>query len=95
MAEKYRPSNGTEGECFIAAWCDRCEHERLHRETEGNADGCSILTRTMVYEVDEAKYPVEWIIDAEGPKCTAFVPSGEALPAPRCTKTPDMFEGPA
>ena len=19
--EKYRPSNGTEGECFFAAWC--------------------------------------------------------------------------
>lgn len=92
MAEKYRPSNGTEGESFMADFCAKCERDRAHQESGGEADGCTIIARTMAYGVDEAEYPVEWIRDeTEGPKCTAFVPSGEPLPAPRCTLTPDMF----
>ena len=25
MTEKYRPSNGTEGEWFMEEWCGRCQ----------------------------------------------------------------------
>ena len=91
MSEKYRPSNGTEGDTFIAEWCDKCEHERAHRENPHAVDGCAILTATMLYDVDEAQYPIEWIVDATGPRCTAFVPDGEQIPLPRCTRTIDMF----
>lgn len=94
MAEKYRPSNGTEGDCFQAAWCEKCERDREYQESNGGKPGCEILARTMACDVDDPRYPIEWIVDADGPKCTAFILAGTDLPAPRCTKTPDMFEEP-
>ena len=97
MAEKYRPSNGTEGMAFFSQWCEHCVRDKAMREGEpieecDDTEVCSIIGDTFAYEVDDPKYPIEWIIDAEGPKCTAFIPSGEPLPQ-RCTLTSDMFEG--
>lgn len=67
--EPYRPSNGTEGEFFQEAWCYRCA-----RDTE--ARPCSILTRTMAFNIEENGYPKEWIRDVGpwpgNPRCTAF-----------------------
>ncbi len=63
--EKYRPSNGTEGDCFRAQWCDKCAKDANH--------DCRILARTMAYSVTDKEYPSEWIYDAEdNPICTAF-----------------------
>lgn len=82
----YRPSNGTEGDIFRASWCDRCERDRLYRETGGNAplnedgsNGCSIIARTMGYDLDDPKYPKEWrrreaATEYPGGECTAFEP---------------------
>ena len=58
----YRPSNGTEGEMFMAQHCDRCVL----------ANGCQILPRTMLYDVEDAQYPREWVEQEKGPICTAF-----------------------
>jgi hypothetical protein len=63
--EKYRPSNGTEGECFMAEWCDRCAKD-------AKPLSCSIITDTMAYDVDDAEYPSEWVWDGKTPRCTAF-----------------------
>ena len=68
--ERYRPSNGTEGEIFQEEWCERCAKDSPSRP-------CSILTRTMALAVDEPGYPKQWVRDAEGdwprnPRCTAF-----------------------
>lgn len=82
-AEKYRPSNGTEGAGFICAWCEACERD-IHED-------CPILAATFLYDVDDANYPAEWIEDESGPRCTAFIPLGEPLPTPRCMETADMF----
>ena len=62
--EPYRPSNGTEGEIFMADWCDVCSK---HKD-------CPILTATLCYEVSEPEYPRDfWVYDAGGrPKCKAF-----------------------
>ena len=30
--EKYRPSNGTEGDCFFAGWCCKCQRDKAMRE---------------------------------------------------------------
>jgi len=64
---KYKPSNGTEGMSFMDKFCDRCLF----------GDDCDILGDTMVYDVDDNKYPKEWICD--------FV-KGEGFKNPRCTK---------
>ncbi|MDQ3288657.1 MAG: hypothetical protein M3Q42_10445 [Pseudomonadota bacterium] len=62
--EKYRPSNGTEGDGFMAQWCDRC----------AKLADCEIVTATMAYDVEDDEYPGEWIEDeANGPRCTAFI----------------------
>lgn len=85
-SQTYRPSNGTEGEGFISAWCCNCERDR-HED-------CTILAATFAYDVEDAEYPREWCFDRQGrPQCTAFVPEGQALPPPRCPDTLDMFGG--
>lgn len=82
----YRPSNGTEGHGFIAAWCDICARDDGGR--------CPILARTMAHAVDEPSYPTEWSFDDAGaPQCTAYVPAGDPLPPERCPFTIDMFGG--
>lgn len=103
----YRPSNGSEGECFRDEFCDQCEHDRLYRETDGNAplnadgtNGCSIIARTMAYEVTDPLYPVEWRRRADATEypdaeCTAFEPERPAGSPPketRCTLTKELFE---
>lgn len=92
--ELYRPSNGTEGEAFITHWCGQCERSgRPGKPDDAGHElmGCSIVGRTMYYDIDDAEYPREWVVGEDGPKCTAFVPEGQPLPPPRCTATGDLF----
>lgn len=96
MAEKYRPSSGTEGMAFFSQWCERCARDKHMSEGKpfeecADDEVCSIIGDTFAYKVDDPKYPVEWIVDADGPKCTAFVPAGSDVPRSRCEKTVDMF----
>ena len=93
MMEKYRPSNGTEGDCFIEAFCCQCARSEHLQDGAGDMDpvGCPILDLTFRHDVDAPEYPAEWVQDESGPRCLAFVREGEAVPAPRCSRTPDMF----
>lgn len=69
MSKPYRPANGEEGLRFQANFCNRCKHDnhRLPRKPP-----CPILGRTIVYDIDDILYPVEWIQDEDGARCTAF-----------------------
>jgi hypothetical protein len=63
--EKWRPSNGTEGDIFMDAYCGYCRREI----------GCEILAASLVCEVDHPNYPSEWQIGTDGqPTCTVFDP---------------------
>lgn len=89
VIELYRPSNGTEGSCFKADWCERCERQR--RWYEDNEEPCQIELATEMYGIDEPEYPKEWHYAADGnPVCSAFVPDGEEI-HDRCPKTIDLF----
>jgi hypothetical protein len=91
--QKYRPSNGTEGEIFYDAWCQDCRKDEAFRKGEG--DSCLILAATMCLDVDDEEYPKEWLYGADGqPKCTAFEPLDGHPPA-RCDATLDLFGGAA
>jgi len=69
--ESYRPSNGTEGEIFMSAFCSKCKHDNLDPKTYSG--GCEIIGLTMAFDTNDAEYPREWIIDSDGqPTCTAF-----------------------
>ena len=69
--EKWRPSNGTEGELFQAAHCADCI-----RWTED--DGCPIAAATFAIDVGHEDYPHEWQIGKDGqPTCTAFSTGNE------------------
>lgn len=83
MTAPYRPSNGTEGDMFMAQWCENCALSGY------DGDGCMIQLRSLAHDIDEPEYPVEWIKTDEGPKCTAF--TGDQPQEPRCEKTVDMF----
>jgi hypothetical protein len=81
----YRPSNGTEGDIFMAEWCEKC----AWADYEG--DGCMIQLRALAYRIDEPEYPAEWNYTNGGiPQCAAF--TTEVKPDTRCSETPDMFE---
>lgn len=82
----YRPSNGTEGECFIADWCGQCERDHgmmkgLPLEECDDNQICDIIGRTFAHDVTDAEYPREWTYDKDGaPCCTAFVEAGKPIP---------------
>jgi hypothetical protein len=77
---RYRPSNGTEGDCFIARWCCHCQHDAPARRSDG-FDGCDILARTFALEITDPAYPAEWRADGpSGPRCTAFLAEGDVEP---------------
>jgi hypothetical protein len=80
--QPYRPSNGTEGDCFTAAWCSRCERDVGYKSATCE-EGCGILVRTYAYAIDDPEYPTEWRMASDGaPYCTAFVPIGNEIPDP-------------
>lgn len=70
MPRLYRPSNGTEGMCFIEKYCMNCLH------CDPNPHGkkqCKILCATMCFSVNDPEYPKEWIYDEnDTPCCTKW-----------------------
>lgn len=91
--EKYRPSNGTEGQLFLDVFCRRCQRDGASN-VEGCDEGqrCEIVGLTMLHDVSEPEYPSAWQYTRDGqPCCTQFVPAGEPIPAPRCTQTKELF----
>jgi hypothetical protein len=77
QTKPYRPSNGSEGADFEARFCDRCKREAKYRRTGDGADGCKIATAVFIYEIDDPKYPKEWVVNLHDPvgmtaRCTAF-----------------------
>jgi len=66
IMDKYRPSNGTEGEFFMEQFCYRCTKYEWDK-------GCDIQLRTMFFDVEDDEYPQEWQYDETGkPTCTDF-----------------------
>ena len=63
----YRPSNGTEGDYFEAAWCDDCTKQ----------DGCPIWMAMLMNDKNDPGYPKEVQYNQEGhPVCLGHVPGG-------------------
>jgi hypothetical protein len=97
--QKYRPSNGTEGECFISSWCGQCVRDKSAREGAPLEDCddnevCNIIARTFAHEVSDPEYPGEWQYGKDGqPCCTAFVLAGQPIPPAKDEHTVDMFGG--
>ena len=82
----YRPSNGTEGDMFMAEWCERCSRANFSDPDQA----CHINLRAMAFGIDAPEYPAEWQLSNGGaPLCTAFIENGE--PPYRCELTLDMF----
>jgi len=64
--QKWRPSNGTEGEMFMEAFCYKCLNDDIAKD-------CDILLNSMLYDTDDDRYPKEMQIDKDGqPTCIAF-----------------------
>ena len=65
--QKWRPSNGTEGDMFMSRQCIGC---LFNGDDE---TGCDIQLKTMVFSLDDPEYPSEWQIGTDGqPMCAAF-----------------------
>lgn len=73
--DKYRPSNGTEGEYFMEEHCHQCIHERWTHfpDTTGPEGMCTIVMNTMGFNKSDPDYPSEWTYDNDGnPTCTKW-----------------------
>ena len=71
--KKYRPSNGTEGDCFMSRFCYHCLHEQYLITGKDEDKKCNILSSSMIYGIDEDGYPSEWTYDREGkPTCLNY-----------------------
>ncbi|MEL6886896.1 MAG: hypothetical protein AAFP87_20480 [Pseudomonadota bacterium] len=61
--QRWRPANGTEGEIFEGDVCAACVAQ----------DDCSISLAAMCYDIEDHRYPHEWVISAGGqPSCLKF-----------------------
>lgn len=88
MTKPYRPSNGSEGEAFIATWCAHC----LMNANDENP--CCILGNALMHDVDDAGFPDKWVYRGKTPVCTGFFSNENSIadePVYRCDETPDMF----
>ena len=82
MSDKYRPSNGTEGDWFMSHFCYQCAAYNI----------CKIWPATMALGVNDPKYPKQWIETEEGAECTSFVSTDSIKRKPyHCDKTLEMF----
>ena len=73
VGQKYRPSNGTEGDIFTSYYCANCLNEEWMHTGNDNDKKCEILSNTMIFDIDLKEYPSEWQYTKEGqPTCTAF-----------------------
>lgn len=91
---RYQPCNGTEGEFFHSMWCEECARDKVMNgeATQDQAYADPSLYCQILNDSFRSGGVAEWIIGADGqPLCTQFVPKGEAIPAPRCEHTGDMF----
>lgn len=91
-AQPYRPSNGSEGEGFLEAFCFHCARDAAFRDGGPDADsalGCQILAKMYALDVADPDYPKELIEDERGSRCTAFT-EDPTCPV-RCDRTIDMF----
>ena len=70
--EKYKPSNGTEGEIFMDKFCRQCEHDDAYNSRGQGERLCNIIALTLSYNVDDPEYPEEWIYENGKPTCTKF-----------------------
>ena len=69
--KKWRPANGHEGDIFYTEYCSSCELDANGGEYA--EDGCQIIPLTMIHDVGDDEYPVEWQISEHGqPECTAY-----------------------
>jgi hypothetical protein len=73
MNKKYRPSNGTEGDQFINRFCDHCAYEKFIHTSNSNDLKCEILSKSLLYNINEAEYPEEWQYNSRNkPICTQY-----------------------
>lgn len=88
MVNKYRPSNGTDGECFMEKWCYQCALCNIGDEDK---EPCAILGNALFHSIDDKNYPEEWQYNAVGePVCTKFT-TLTAEDGYKCPDTIDLF----
>lgn len=70
----YRPSNGTEGECFICRFCENCIHGKYEHTHKDEDNPCDILSASLAFDTSDPNYPKQWIYDDDNkPICTEWV----------------------
>lgn len=84
----FQPSNGTHGECFMAAYCYKCAKWPHSSDAKKQ---CGIALRTMAFSITDSEYPREWrYVDGEA-TCTAFKDREEFNAERRAKRKPKLI----
>ena len=73
----------------MADWCCKCQRNKAMREGM-DVDECDDNERCDIIAASFRGPVKEWITDDSGPRCTAFVEAGNAVPEVD-TMTGDLF----
>ena len=87
--ELYLPSNGSEGECFIATFCEVCRKGACFRIVKAKS-GCAIFDKAFF----SGKHVKQWVYDENNyPVCTSFIHYQEKRPGIKKSKNeqPTLF----
>lgn len=88
----WQPSNSTDGHSFLLNWCTYCARDKAMREGAA-LDECDDNELCEIVAASFRGEAVEWRKMPDGEtRCIAFVSAGDAIPAPRCPLTLDLFE---
>lgn len=88
---RYMPSSGTEGACFLVAWCGACARDKAMREG-ADIDDCDDGEKCEIIAASFRDEAVEWRELEDGCRiCVAYVPAGTVVPPTRCEHTLDLF----
>lgn len=85
-------SNGTEGDAWMANWCERCLRDAPFRNGISNT-GCPLLLIAL-----DGYTPAEWIVDqpfqlGHQYRCTEFRAAGYRNPGPDPLPEPQAMDG--
>jgi len=87
--KKYSPSSATEGHAFVDQLCGNFRDESFDEDDDNH---CEIINQAMIYSIEDAEYPCQWVIGKKGPRCTSFEDKTKEPGQVRCEKTIDLFE---
>lgn len=82
-------SSGTEYQCFLATWCDRCRKNRVNKDGHHYKNSCAIERDMSMAQLDLSKWPANKIVISDERRiCLSFADKDEYVEHKRRPRKP-------